>query len=99
MTDVHQINYAMAYFIQDHLPDGHQSSIFDPIKKHKLPTFESLAQKKVIKTKTKVVSLQSAKDLFAKVAIIAQKRVVNLKQLLSYPLFICHSLWPNLMLL
>ena len=77
---------AMALFIESRFAEDHQSSLFDPIKKQKLRTFDSLDKKKLIKTKTKLVSLQSARDLFAKVAIIAQKRSVDLKQLLSYPL-------------
>ena len=34
----------------------------------------------------KVVVLQSSKDLFSKMAIIAQKRSVNLKTAFQYPL-------------
>ena len=58
-------------------------SIFDPIKKLKLASFHSLSKKKVIKTKTKTVALQSSKDLFSNVAIISQKKSVDLKQLFA----------------
>jgi len=76
---------AMACFKQRFL-DENRSSIFDPIKKKNLCTFDNVDKKKVIKPKTKLISLQSTKELFAKVAIIAQKRSVDLKKVLSYPL-------------
>ena len=63
-----------------------RKSIFDTIKKQKVPTFEVLVQKKTIKTKIKIITLKNTKDLFSKVAIIGQKRNVDLKQLFSFPL-------------
>ena len=38
------------------------------------------------KTNNKVVSLQACKDLFSKIAIIAQKKSVNLRTVFQYPL-------------
>ena len=54
----------------------------------KIPTFASINKppKKACRTKRKVVSLQSSKDLFSKIAIIAQKREIDLKFLFTYPL-------------
>ena len=76
----------MDAFITDRLSEGSKLSIFDPIKKLKLASFHSSSKKKVIKTKTKTVALQFSRDLFSKVAIISQKRPVDLKQLFAYPL-------------
>jgi hypothetical protein len=45
-----------------------------------------LLQKKTIKIKTKIITLKNTKDLFSKVAIVGQKRNVDLKQLFSFPL-------------
>ena len=77
---------AMAAFIKDRLCEDHTMSIFDPIKKQKLPTFGNISKSKSVRVKEKLVTIQNTKDLFAKVAIIAQKRAVDLRQLLSFPL-------------
>ena len=77
---------SMNTFITDRLSEKSEGTLFDPIKKLKLGTFDTISKKKIIKTKSKIISSQSSKYLFAKVAIIAQKRSVDLKRLLSYPL-------------
>ena len=55
-------------------------------RKKKHPTLAVNTKRKMCKTKTKVVSIESSKELFSKIAIIAQKRKVDLKLLFSYPL-------------
>lgn len=76
----------MVTFNKDRLEDGHTLSIFDRIKKQKLPTFSNISLSKAAKHKARLVAIESTKELFAKIAIIAQKRVIDLKQLLSFPL-------------
>ena len=59
-------------FIQKRLEgDKTQTNSFDPMSKMKLPTFSSLHKTKINKTKNKVITLKSSKDLFGKIAIIA----------------------------
>ena len=77
---------AMVQFVKERLAVGSSKSIFDPIKKSKLGTFKSINKIKVSKTKNKIISLTSTKDLFSKIAIISQKRSVDLKTLFNYPL-------------
>ena len=77
---------AMETFIAERLLEGSERSIFDPIKRLKLATFDNLNKKQIAKTKNKTISLQTSKDLFSKVANITQKRSVDLKGLFAYPL-------------
>lgn len=77
---------AMKAFMSERLGIEPVKSFFDPIKKIKLASFSNLNKTKTCKTKDKVFSLKMSKDLFAKVAIIAQKRSVDLKALFRYPL-------------
>ena len=78
---------AMDDFIQKRLEgDKPQPNFFDPISKMKLATFSSLHKTKICKTKNKVIVLKSSKDLFGKIAIIAEKRSVYMRSLFKYPL-------------
>ena len=52
----------------------------------KLATFSSLHKTKIFKTKNNVIALKSSNDPFGKVAIIAQKRSVDMRSLFKYPL-------------
>ena len=52
----------------------------------KLATFAAMGKKKICKLKGKEISLKSSKNLFCKLTIIAQERLVNLKELFEYPL-------------
>ena len=76
----------METFITERLSEESEHSIFDSIKRQKLATFKNLNKKQVTKTKSKTISLQTSKDLFSKVAIISQKRTVDLKRLFAFPL-------------
>ena len=77
----------MGKFINERLLVGSSKSIFHPIKKSNLEgTFKSINRIKVCKTKNKIMSLTSTRDLFIKIAIISQKRSVDLKTLFNYPL-------------
>ena len=78
---------AMDDFIQKRLEgDKPHTNFFDPISKMKLATFSSLHKTMICKTKNKVIALKSNKDLFGKIAIIAQKRSVGMRYLFKYPL-------------
>ena len=76
----------MITFIEERLTDNPTKTIFDPISKTKLGSFSSLHKSTTCKVKDKVVSLKSGKELFARIAIIAQKRSVNMRSLFNYPL-------------
>ena len=66
----------MAKFIQEMLKDNPTKTIFDPINKTKLGSFFSLHKSTACKVKDKVVSVKFGKELFERIAIIAQKRSV-----------------------
>ena len=73
-------------FIQKRLEgDKTQTNFFDPISKMKLATFWSLRKIKICQTKNKVIALKSSKDLFGKIATIAQKCSVDMRSLFKYP--------------
>ena len=76
----------MITFNKQRLEEGHTLSIFDRMKKQKLPTFSNIPLSKAAKHKARLVAIESTKELFAKIFIIAQTRVVDLKELLSFPL-------------
>ncbi|XP_066920827.1 uncharacterized protein [Clytia hemisphaerica] len=76
----------MVTFNKQRLEEGRTLSIFDRMKKQKLPTFSNIPLSKAAKHKARLVAIESTKELFAKIAIIAQTRVVDLEQLLSFPL-------------
>ena len=77
---------AMKKFIAERLSHKREKSFYDPLKKLKLKTFTSMRKSKEYTCKNKIVTLQANKDIFMKLAIIAQRRSVNLKLLFTYPL-------------
>ena len=77
---------AMNKFISERLRQDSTVSVFDPMKKMKLKTFPYLNKLKPLKIKDRTVMLQSTKDVFSKVAIIAQKRDIELKELFRFPM-------------
>ena len=76
----------MNQFIDNRLGPESKLSFFDQIKRCKTPTFDSIKKVKTCKTKNKVFSIESSKDLFSKISIIAQSRRINLCDLFIYPL-------------
>ena len=76
----------MATFIEERLKDNPAKTIFDPINETKLGSFSSLHKSTTFKVKDKMVSLKSGKEFFERIAIIAQKRSVNMRLLFNYPL-------------
>ena len=77
---------AMVRFIKERLAVASSKLIFDPIKKSKLGTLKSISKIKVCKTRNKIMSLTSTRDLFSKIALLSKKRSVDLKTLFNYPL-------------
>jgi len=74
----------MNKFNVERMIEGRSLSFFDTLSKQKLATFVSWNKKKVIKSKAKTISIANSRDLFSKVAIIAQTRSINLKELFVY---------------
>ena len=77
---------AMDTFIRSRLSVNRTVSIFDSIKKKNLATFTSMNKIKTCKVNFKVIPLQDSKNLFAKIALVAQIRSLNLKQVFKFPL-------------
>ena len=76
----------MNKFIEERLWYHSTKSFFYPIKKLKLSTFSKTKKIKSYIINNKVVPMQASKDLFSKLANIAQNRSVNLKAVFQYPL-------------
>ena len=76
----------MEKFISERLSNERDKSFYDPLKKLKLKTFRSMNKYQEYKCKDKTVILHASKDIFFKLAIIAQKRSVDLKLVFEYPL-------------
>ena len=76
----------MNKFVDERISINSTMSFFDPIKKSKLNTFKSMNKVTTCKTKSATISLTATADLFSKIAIISQKRSIDLKSLFSYPL-------------
>ena len=75
----------MQSFIDNRLSNYPKASIFDPIKKIKTPDF-TVSKTKVCTTNSKIVPIESSNQLFSKISIISQKRNIDMKMLLTYPL-------------
>ena len=72
----------IATFIEERLKDNPTKTIFNPINKTKLGSFSPLHKSTTCNVKSKMVSLKSGKEIFARIAIIVQKGWVNMKSLL-----------------
>ena len=77
----------MGKFISDRLQPGKTVSFFDPVKRNNTMTFDTIKKKRSCKIKSKVMSIESSKDLFSKISLIAQSR--NIKICIC----ICISSW------
>ena len=75
----------MQSFTDNKLSNNPKASFFDPIKKMKTAGF-TVSKTKVCKTNSKIVSIESSNQLFSKISIISQKRNIDMKMLLTYPL-------------
>lgn len=77
---------AMEQLIETRMKECGTLSFFDTIKKKKLATFSTMNKTKTVKLNNKEIPLRASKDLFAKIAIISQKRTVDLKATFKFPL-------------
>ena len=82
----HRGEEALTAFIADRLSDEAKVSIYDPIKKLKLQTFSSLRRSIKVKCKDKTIQIKATRNLFGQIAIIMQKRDLDLKEVFKYPL-------------
>ena len=74
---------ALTAFITDRLSDESKVSIYDPIKKLRLQTFSS-AQTVTVKCKDKTIQVKAIRNLFGQIAIIMQKRELDLREVFKY---------------
>ena len=77
---------AMDEFIKSRLQEESLKSFFDPIKERKLVTFAKMYKIKTCKVNNKLIPLQTTKDLFARISLIAQNRSIDLKAVFQFPL-------------
>ena len=61
-------------------------AFYEPVKKLKLSTFKDLVKVFKISLKDRMIPLKYHRELFTQIMIIMQKRNVDLKELLSFPL-------------
>ena len=76
----------MGKFISNRLQPGKTVSFFDPIKRSNTMTFGTIKKKRTSKIKNKVMSIESSKDLFSKISLIAQSRNIKIRDLFAFPL-------------
>ena len=75
----------MENFINDRLISL-EKSIYTPIKKLRLGTFSKIKKQVTVKIKGKNVQFNYQSDLFGKIALILQKRSIDLEEVFMYPL-------------
>ncbi len=59
---------------------------FDPLKKTNLKTFKQLKKVVNVQKKDQLIPLKMDRTLFARIALIAQFRKIDLKEIFTYPL-------------
>ena len=77
---------AMNVFHKERLSKEKSVSFFDTNKKLKLETFAGMSKRVPVKVKDKTISLNTGRALFSCMAIIVQKRCINLKEIFCFPL-------------
>ena len=76
----------MGKFISDRLQPGKTVSFFEPIKRSNTMRFDTIKKKRTCKFKKKIMSIESSKDLFPKISLIAQSRNIKIRDLFAFPL-------------
>ena len=61
-------------------------SLYEPIRKQKLKTFDSATKKKVVKVKGTDVAVKADRQTFVRLFLIQQQRGIDLKKVLTYEL-------------
>ena len=75
----------MNEFISSRLINRRTAYFFGPIKKLNLATFTLVNKIKTCRVNSNVIPLQASKNLFAKIALVAQIRSLNLILLFTLP--------------
>ena len=70
-------------FVEVRLVKG---EFFDPITKNNLKSFGTMAKQVKIKPKNQEISIKADRSLFAKLIVMAQNRIFNMRDVLSYSL-------------
>eukprot|EP00112_Aurelia_sp_Birch-Aquarium-sp1_P021157 Seg562.12 transcript_id=Seg562.12/GoldUCD/mRNA.D3Y31 product="hypothetical protein" protein_id=Seg562.12/GoldUCD/D3Y31 len=73
-------------FATERLHEDGSEKFFERIPRLKLKSFASVLGRKSVKVKEKELMLKIDRHLFGKMAIIAQTRQLNMKDVLTYPL-------------
>ena len=76
----------MGRCISDRLQPGKTVSFFDPITRSNTMTFDTIKKKRPCKIKKKIISIESSKDLFSIISLIAQSRNIKIRDLFAFPL-------------
>lgn len=63
-----------------------ETGFYDTLPKMKLKTLQSLVIKKKVKTANGIVQLRADKALFARLAVLAQNRAMDMRVVMGYPL-------------
>ena len=73
-------------FVKQRLTENPSIDFYNPIKKLKLKTFSNLTATKKVKVQGKEVMMRADKELLGRMAIIGKDRVLDPKEIFSYPL-------------
>ena len=76
---------AFTKFIKERLKKK-TTGFYEPLPKLKLKTFKSMVVQKKVNTKAGPIQFRADAALFARLAVLAQKRSLDMAQVLSYPL-------------
>ena len=76
---------AMEHFINFRLV-SYEKSIYDPIKKLKSGIFSNISKTVIVKLRGKDVQFSLQSEIFGKIVLISQSRVLDLKELFKYSL-------------
>ena len=76
----------MEQFICERLVEESNISLFDKIKKRNIFSFSKLVKHSKTRIKDREVILTADKNLFGKISIIMQKRIIDLKTIICYSL-------------
>ena len=77
---------AMRKFLDIWLGGQRTLCFFNPIKKMKLSTFSNMKKVKPCKVNSKIVPLQTTKELFVKISLVTQIKSFDLRSIFKSPL-------------
>eukprot|EP00794_Sanderia_malayensis_P020731 gene20733-22764_t len=82
----HKGKLAYERFMKERFNENESGKLFEKIPRMKLKSFASVLSKKSVTVKGKEIMLKIDRHLFGKMAIIAQTRQLNMKDVLTHPL-------------